>query len=611
MKFIKTFLKKCTLQNRILLACLLFLALPISTYAATYTFPGSLPTGCSGSSGTYTCSALSLGSGDVINISGTTPATITISGNFYANNAQINATGTASDLTMIVSGTLTLAQNANINANIRATRINDANGYNTFGGTLTTTTNTIYIGTSSSVAGKMTSTTGAITISATNTVAGISCRCALFVGYNSTVNGNIQAASLTDSSGSSTYNGSITTISGGVSLAYSSDVNGFITSATTVNLAQENNITSCVQSTSSSAITLGWHSSANSVCCGGSSCGTSCVTNNSAYSMPSTCTLEAIVVRARGMSAAGVYPVMELWVNESKISSINITSSTYSDYTFYASIPTGTFKLDIVYSNDATIGAEDRNFFINSVVLRGKTLRVIDAGVTIDRGSGSAAFDGVTTLAGQSSIPWNAAVRFNPDFTATLLSYHNMDESSWSGTTSELKDTAGHANGPYHGTGIGSPVPTAAYASPAKSGTCGYATFSGDLDGGSAFTIPNLLAGTSTGAKTSVSFWMYWNGTDYVTPIGWNYYNLYIMEGYFGFNTGQDDLWGVSTSGLANGWHHVVAVFNNGNVSGSKLYIDGVGRTLTQINGGNVFNSNAFATSTLQVAGWTVDTNYR
>jgi MSHA biogenesis protein MshQ len=115
-------------------------------------------------------------------------------------------------------------------------------------------------------------------------------------------------------------------------------------------------------------------------------------------------------------------------------------------------------------------------------------------------------------------------------------------------------------------------------ARPGSPGTCGYAT----MNQSGAGVIDNLPVLLGEGQRNSVAFWMYWDGTDNVMPIGWEIHDLWLYNGYFGFNTGAGDIYGISSTGLASGWHHVVAVFNNGDYTYSKLYIDGVLQTLEQ-----------------------------
>jgi len=98
--------------------------------------------------------------------------------------------------------------------------------------------------------------------------------------------------------------------------------------------------------------------------------------------------------------------------------------------------------------------------------------------------------------------------------------------------------------------------------------------------------VPQL--NTTAGGFTTVSFWMNWNGTNNsVMPIGFTNYDLWFSNNggsnpSFGFNTWSSDIYGISSAGLANNWHYVTAVFNNGNVLLNQLWIDGVQQTLTQ-----------------------------
>ena len=196
---------------------------------------------------------------------------------------------------------------------------------------------------------------------------------------------------------------------------------------------------------------------------------------------------------------------------------------------------------------------------------------------------------------------------------ATLIGEWHFEEAAWGGKTGELKDTAGYSGGPFNGTALGSGLPVPATVSPAiagSSGTCGYATLPGPLNGGGAFTLPALPVSTVTGSKTSVAFWMYWDGVDGVMPIGWNIHDLWIVSGNFGFNTGNSDVYGIASAGLAKSWHHVVAVFINGGVTSNKLYVDGVDQVLTQ-RASTPNLSTAVVASTLQAGGWTRDSGYR
>ena len=194
-----------------------------------------------------------------------------------------------------------------------------------------------------------------------------------------------------------------------------------------------------------------------------------------------------------------------------------------------------------------------------------------------------------------------------------VLAEYRMEEAAWNGTASELRDTAGYAGGSFHGRGQGSPMPTGTSASPARSGdpgTCRYATLPGPAAGGGSFIVGGLPVSTTTGAQTTVAFWMYWDGTGSPIPVGWSSYVLWITSGYIAFNTNNSDLYGVSSSGLANGWHHVVATFTNGSVTANKLYIDGAAQTLTQVLGSPNLGV-AVVTTSMTLGGDPLDTNLR
>ncbi|MBU0752484.1 MAG: LamG domain-containing protein [Gammaproteobacteria bacterium] len=193
---------------------------------------------------------------------------------------------------------------------------------------------------------------------------------------------------------------------------------------------------------------------------------------------------------------------------------------------------------------------------------------------------------------------------------ATLLGQYRLEDLQWTGAAGEVADSSGNNR---HGQAIGSPLASPVLVVPARPGvpgTCAYGSFPGPVGNGGALSISGLPVSLAAGAKTSVSFWMYWDGTENAMPIGWNRHDLWLVSGYFGFNTGNSDVFGISSAGLANGWHHVTAIFTNNNVAANALYIDGVAQVLTQLRS-SPSNPNAVVNSTLRIGGWQTDTNYR
>jgi hypothetical protein len=120
-----------------------------------------------------------------------------------------------------------------------------------------------------------------------------------------------------------------------------------------------------------------------------------------------------VTVRARASLAGNVGPLMTLYVGGTALSSMEVRSTTFADhlYTLSAAIAPGT-RVDVVFSNDGANGTEDRNLYVESLTINSATLLPTGGGVTVDVGSGAAAFDGINVLAGRTDILWNAALRF-------------------------------------------------------------------------------------------------------------------------------------------------------------------------------------------------------
>lgn len=135
--------------------------------------------------------------------------------------------------------------------------------------------------------------------------------------------------------------------------------------------------------------------------------------NTVTVTTPSNSSINNITVRAKGSYAGGAWPNMEVWVNGSKINSIIVNSSTYTDYFF--SFNSGTIDtVDIVFTNDYynSSTGEDRNLWVDYIIVNNNKYEAESVYAIIDKGSGSAAFDGLNVIPGQEGIFWNGALRF-------------------------------------------------------------------------------------------------------------------------------------------------------------------------------------------------------
>jgi parallel beta-helix repeat protein len=119
-----------------------------------------------------------------------------------------------------------------------------------------------------------------------------------------------------------------------------------------------------------------------------------------------------LVVKARGAIAGNVGPIIEVRVNGLLVATTEVRSTTLQNYSYNVQGLGPGSVIDVAYINDAVAGGVDRNLWINSISVDSQTYASTAAGMTIDRGAGSAAFDGVDTIPGQEGLFWNAALRY-------------------------------------------------------------------------------------------------------------------------------------------------------------------------------------------------------
>ena len=197
---------------------------------------------------------------------------------------------------------------------------------------------------------------------------------------------------------------------------------------------------------------------------------------------------------------------------------------------------------------------------------------------------------------------YDGSTRSCPVPAIPLLEYR-FEEESWNGSPDEILDNTG--NGHHAQVNNNSTPQTTLPALTGDPGTCGYAS---QNDG--SIQVTGLPIDTVThGVKTTVTFWMNWDGTNSVMPIGWNLHDIWLISGSIGFNTFSSDIYGISSAGLANGWHHVAVEFTNGNVTNNRMYIDGVEQVLTQRRG-SINNARAFVNAQMRIGGVSNSASY-
>lgn len=143
----------------------------------------------------------------------------------------------------------------------------------------------------------------------------------------------------------------------------------------------------------------------------------------------------------------------------------------------------------------------------------------------------------------------------------------------------DANDVSGHG---MHGRIMGSPMmATNRFGEPGHG-----LAFAGGMD---TIMLTNLNVNMTTNGQNTVCLWMRWDGgvngstNPVAMPFGWgntnqNYCLLFQRQGNgrFGFSGGMADVYGMDYGPtLSNHWVHVAAVFNNGNMMNSGLYING------------------------------------
>ncbi len=126
------------------------------------------------------------------------------------------------------------------------------------------------------------------------------------------------------------------------------------------------------------------------------------------------------------------------------------------------------------------------------------------------------------------------------------------------------------------------------------------------------FFAPNL------GTTTTVELWIKL-GSSYREKIifGWLYYCVWCQNGSIGYNTGNSDLYGISSTvvsnlGLTNKWaHYVFEMYSNISYTNNKIYINGNLQTLSNQSTSTENSSNRnFNSGNGRICSWRTNMSY-
>jgi YD repeat-containing protein len=153
-----------------------------------------------------------------------------------------------------------------------------------------------------------------------------------------------------------------------------------------------------------------------------------------------------VTVRAMADNFLGS-PLMELWLNGSKVAEQSVSSTSYTDYVFNLAWPVeGTANFDIVFNNDYANFPGDRNLYVAWINIDGASYLATDAQYDLGTNTAltNAALDGIDVIPGQSNLDRNGALRFTVPAASlpSLLAVGNVQASNADQVTSYIYNAA-------------------------------------------------------------------------------------------------------------------------------------------------------------------------
>jgi uncharacterized protein (DUF1800 family) len=104
--------------------------------------------------------------------------------------------------------------------------------------------------------------------------------------------------------------------------------------------------------------------------------------------------------------------MMSVRVNGVQVGAFEVRSTVPQDYVVALNTVAAGAKVEVVYSNDAIVGSEDRNLFVSYISDGSSFVAPSQSGVVYDAGSGPAAFDGLNVSPGKEAMYVDGALRF-------------------------------------------------------------------------------------------------------------------------------------------------------------------------------------------------------
>ena len=514
----KRFANIKTSTKRLIKVCISLLLFLFTNQAmAVYTFPGNLPSGCTGSNGAYTCGALNLQ--DNVQFNDTTSTVkITVNGTLNFGGYTFGSASQTPSVTFVANGNVTMTFPtiyANISAGSNLISVTSGNSPYIVGSLSTTSGNIALYGrvtkgiSSTSgmidlqagaiVSGAITKTSNNLYLRGSNQITSVTCStCYLYVyGSNNQINGDIAVNYLDDSSTGSTYNGNVSvsstsSIGAYLYIGYAATVQGSVSASSNFS----NDAYVYIRSTS-----------ANSTSVTGNISATTGSSSNAYIYITDYATVNGNLTAYAG--ASNYSSRIEKYTGATVNGSISATAATITNATVYlysGSVTGSVISSDKIYTY-ANIGGCAQSY---STSLSNTVITLYSGSTTSAtcRGTSSCSTDTryIDNFSGQSLPPFCSFA------TPTPIAYYHMDETAWTGVSGEVKDSSGNN---YHAS-VNKSVSTArpnienTYPFIAGSpGTCSYSIFGGYGQAFNQITLPTSfpnLTGSFTFAAWVMTF---------------------------------------------------------------------------------------------------------
>lgn len=143
-------------------------------------------------------------------------------------------------------------------------------------------------------------------------------------------------------------------------------------------------------------------------------------------------------------------------------------------------------------------------------------------------------------------------------------------------------------------------------------------TFSSDKNGGIVFDGTNDYADFYAPNLNNIATVQMWAKITTIgnMMMGWNTYDIYTNGGRLGYNTGNGDIYGISSAtvtnlGIVNNWkHYTFEMRSDVSYTNNKIYINTVSQTLSQQLSTESAIYRTLNSGYGRISGWRYDTGY-